>query len=167
MYKVGDVFVYGSNGACQITDIKEEKFVRETKVYYILSPFFDSRETIFVPVDNEALTNKMKDVLSRDEIMKMIRSIPNCESIWDDNANIRREEYKKIINSADRKELLKLLKTLHEKKSSLEGTGKNLSVSDEKYYRKAQSIIHSEIAMVLELEMKEVEHFIETVLEAA
>lgn len=167
MYKVGDVFVYGSNGACQITDIKEEKFARETKVYYILSPFFDSRETIFVPVDNEALANKMKDVLSRDEIMKMIRSIPNCESIWDDNANIRREEYKKIINSADRKELLKLLKTLHEKKSSLEGTGKNLSVSDEKYYRKAQSIIHSEIAMVLELEMKEVEHFIETVLEAA
>lgn len=167
MYKVGDVFVYGSNGACQITDIKEEKFARETKVYYILSPFFDSRETIFVPVDNEALTNKMKDVLSRDEIMKMIRSIPNCESIWDDNANIRREEYKKIINSADRKELLKLLKTLHEKKSSLESTGKNLSVSDEKYYRKAQSIIHSEIAMVLELEMKEVEHFIETVLEAA
>lgn len=167
MYKVGDVFVYGSNGACQITDIKEEKFARETKVYYILSPFFDSRETIFVPVDNEALTNKMKDVLSRDEIMQMIRSIPNCESIWDDNANIRREEYKKIINSADRKELLKLLKTLHEKKSSLEGTGKNLSVSDEKYYRKAQSIIHSEIAMVLELEMKEVEHFIETVLEAA
>ena len=167
MYKVGDVFVYGSNGACQITDIKEEKFARETKVYYILSPFFDSRETIFVPVDNEALTNKMKDVLSRDEIMKMIRSIPNCESIWDDNANIRREEYKKIINSADRKELLKLLKTQHEKKSSLEGTGKNLSVSDEKYYRKAQSIIHSEIAMVLELEMKEVEHFIETVLEAA
>ena len=44
MYKVGDVFVYGSNGACQITDIKEEKFARETKVYYILSPFLDSRE---------------------------------------------------------------------------------------------------------------------------
>lgn len=167
MYKVGDVFVYGSNGACQITDIKEEKFARDTKVYYILSPFFDSRETIFVPVDNESLTGKMKEVLSRDEIMEMIKSIPDCENIWDDNANTRREEYKKIINSADRKELLKLIKTLHEKKTTLEGTGKNLSVSDEKYYRKAQSIIHSEIAMVLQLEMKEVEHFIETVLDAA
>lgn len=167
MFKIGDVFVYGSNGACQITDIKEEKFARETKVYYILSPFFDSRETIFVPVDNEVLIGKMKNVLSRDQIMDMIKSIPSCENIWNDNANTRREEYKKIINTADRKELLKLLKTLHEKKSSLEGTGKNLSVSDEKYYRKAQSIIHSEIAMVLELEMKDVEHFIETVLEAA
>ena len=120
-----------------------------------------------MPVDNESLTGKMKKVLSRDEIMDMIKSIPDCENIWDDNANIRREEYKKIINSADRKELLKLIKTLHEKKATLEGTGKNLSVSDEKYYRKAQNIIHSEIAMVLELEMKEVEQFIETVLDAA
>ena len=28
MYKVGDVFVYGSNGACQITDIKEEEILK-------------------------------------------------------------------------------------------------------------------------------------------
>lgn len=167
MYKIGDVFVYGANGACEITDIKEEKFARETKIYYILSPFFDSRETIFVPVDNEALTGKMKKVLSRDQVMEMIRSIPDTESIWDDNANTRREEYKKIISSADRKELIKLLKTLHEQKLKLEESGKNLSVSDEKYYRKAQNIIHSEIAMVLELEMKEVEPFIEKVLNAA
>ena len=167
MYKIGDVFVYGANGACEITDIKEEKFARETKIYYILSPFFDSRETIFVPVDNETLTGKMKKVLSRDEIMEMIKSIPEAETIWNDNANMRREEYRKIINTADRKELVKLLKTLHEQKQKLEEIGKNLSVSDEKYYRKAQNIIHSEIAMVLELEMKEVEPFIEKVLNAA
>lgn len=167
MYKIGDVFVYGANGACEITDIKEEKFSRETRIYYILSPFFDARETIFVPVDNEILTGKMKKVLSRDEIMEMIRSIPHCENIWNDNANMRREEYRKIINTGDRKDLLKLLKTLHEQKLKLEETGKNLSVSDEKYYRKAQNIIHSEIAMVLELEMKEVEPFIERVINAA
>ena len=159
MYKIGDVFVYGANGACEITDIKEEKFARETKIYYMLSPFFDARETIFVPVDSEALTGKMKKVLSREEVMDMIRSIPEAESIWNDNANMRR--------AADRKELVKLLKTLHDQKSKLEEIGKNLSVSDEKYYRKAQNIIHSEIAMVLELEMKEVEPFIEQVLNAA
>ena len=120
-----------------------------------------------MPVDNEALTGKMKKVLSREEVMDMIRSIPEAESIWNDNANMRREEYRKIINAADRKELVKLLKTLHDQKSKLEEIGKNLSVSDEKYYRKAQNIIHSEIAMVLELEMKEVEPFIEQVLNAA
>lgn len=167
MYKIGDVFVYGSNGACEITNIKEEKFARETKVYYILSPIFDSRETIFVPIDNEALTGKMKKVLSRSEILEMIKSIPESETIWNDNANMRREEYKKIINAANRKELLSLLKTLHEQKLKMEECGKNLSVLDEKYYRKAQNIIHSEIALVMDLDAKEVEPFIEKVINAA
>ncbi len=167
MYKIGDVFIYGSNGACEITNIKEEKFARETKIYYILSPFFDSRETIFVPVDNTALTAKMKKVLSRSEIIEMIRSIPDCDTIWDENANTRREEYRRIISAADRKELLSLLKTLHDQKQKMEECGKNLSVLDEKYYRKAQNIIHSEIAMVMELEPKEVEPFIEKIINAA
>ena len=167
MFKTGDVFVYGANGACVITDIKEEKFGRETKTYYILSPFFDSRETIFVPIDNEALTGKMKSVLSKNEILEMIRSLPACESIWNENANLRREEYKRIISAAERSELLKLLKTLHEQKIKLESAGKNLSVSDDRFYKKAQNIIHSEIAMVLDLDMNEVEPFIEKVINAA
>ena len=167
MFKTGDIFVYGANGACVITGIKEEKFGRETKTYYILSPFYDSRETIFVPVDNEALTGKMKRVLSKEEILDMIKSLPECESIWNDNANIRREEFRKIINAAERSELLKLLKTLHEQKQKLESAGKNLSVSDDRFYRKTQNIIHSEIAVVLNLEMKEVETFIENVINAA
>lgn len=167
MYKIGDIFVYGSNGACEITNIKEEKFEKETKVYYILSPFFDSRETIFVPVDNEILTGRMKRVLSRCEVLDMIKSIPNCETIWNENANQRREEYKRIISAADRNQLLSLIKTLHGRKLEMEECGKNLSVSDEKYYRKAQSIIHSEIAAVMELELKDVEPFIERIINAA
>lgn len=167
MYKIGDIFVYGSNGACEITNIKEEKFEKETKVYYILSPFFDSRETIFVPVDNEILTGRMKRVLSRCEVLDMIKSIPNCETIWNENANQRREEYKRIISAADRRALLSLIKTLHGRKLEMEECSKKLSVSDEKYYRKAQSIIHSEIAAVMELDLKDVEPFIEKIINAA
>ena len=120
MFKTGDVFVYGSNGACVITDIKQERFARETKTYYILTPYINRRETIFVPVDSEALTARMKKVLTQDEIIEMIKSIPSCDIIWLDNANARREEYKRIINAAERKELLRLIKTLREKKAALE-----------------------------------------------
>ena len=109
----------------------------------------------------------MKSVLSKNEILEMIRSLPACESIWNENANLRREEYKRIISAAERSELLKLLKTLHEQKIKLESAGKNLSVSDDRFYKKAQNIIHSEIAMVLDLDMNEVEPFIEKVINAA
>ena len=151
MFKIGDTFVYGSNGVCKITDIKSEKFARETKTYYILSPFFDSKETIFVPVDNETLISKMKALLSKGEIMELIKSIPAQQSVWNENTNTRRE----------------LFKTLHDKKQAQEAIGKSLSVLDEKYYRKAQNIIHGEIALVLEMQPAEVEPFIEKVIEAA
>ena len=149
MYKIGDIFLYGSNGVCKITDIKSEKFARETKTYYILSPFFDSKETIFVPVDNETLISKMKSLLSKSEIMELIKSIPEQKTIWNENTNTRRDLFKKIINKAQ------------------EAIGKSLSVVDEKYYRRAQNIIHGEIALVLDMQPTEVEPFIESVIAAA
>ena len=160
MYKIGDIFLYGSNGVCKITDIKSEKFARETKTYYILSPFFDSKETIFVPVDNETL-------LSKSEIMELIKSIPEQKTVWNENTNTRRDLFKKIINKANRIELISLMKTLHDKKLAQEAIGKSLSVADEKYYRRAQNIIHGEIALVLDMQPTEVEPFIESVIAAA
>lgn len=66
MYKIGELFVYGSRGACKIIDIKNEKFGNSEKTYYILMPFFDSKETIFVPVDNEKLVSKNeKNIVSQ------------------------------------------------------------------------------------------------------
>lgn len=167
MFSVGDVFIYGSNGVCRITDIKEEKFGSEIKTYYILSPFFDKRETIYVPTDNEMLVSRLKEILSREEVIKMIKDLPSQKSIWNDNINMRREEFKKIIKSADRTALCSLLKTLHERRIILEQCGKSLSVYDERFLKQAQNIIHGEIALVLELNPEEVEPFITKTIEAA
>ena len=59
------------------------------------------------------------------------------------------------------------MKTLHDKKLAQEAIGKSLSVVDEKYYRRAQNIIHGEIALVLDMQPTEVEPFIESVIAAA
>lgn len=167
MHSIGDIFIYGSNGVCKIIDIKKEKFGSEIKTYYILSPFFDKRETIYVPTDNDALVSKMKEILSKEELLEMIKAIPCKESIWNDNINMRKEEFKKIIKSADRDELWSLLKTLHDRRLFLEGSGKSLSVYDERYLKQAQNIIHGEIALVFEIGPDEVEPFIAKTIEDA
>lgn len=167
MYSIGDLFVYGSSGACRITDIKKENFGKDEMTYYILSPVFDQKETIYVPVDNDALVSKMKRILTPEEINALIKTLPHKKSIWIENVNQRREAYKKIIRQANREELLSLIKTLYVRRMELKEAGKNLSVYDERFFRHAQSIIHSEIALVLQIPREEIPSYIEKTLSVA
>ena len=167
MYNVGDLFVYGSSGACRITDIKKENFGKNEMTYYILSPVFDKKETIYVPVDNEALVSKMKRILTPDELIALIKTIPSKKSVWIENVNQRREAYKKIIKKANREELLSLIKTLHDRRIALQQEGKNLSVYDERFFRHAQNIINSEISLVLQIPREEIASYIEKTLSVA
>ncbi|MCD7723685.1 MAG: CarD family transcriptional regulator [Clostridiales bacterium] len=167
MYNVGEVFVYGSNGTCKIVDIKREKFSDSENLYYVLRPYADEREIIYVPVKNEKLISKMKTLLGEKELLGLIKSIPQCNDIWIDNTALRREKYKEIINKADRVELFALLKTLYNRKLMLATSGKNLSVYDERFLRQAQKIIHSEISFVMKIPRDEVEPFITNLINAA
>lgn len=167
MYSIGDLFVYGSSGACRITDIKKETFGKNEMTYYILSPVFDQKETIYVPVDNETLVSRMKRILTPDEIIALIKTFPQRKSVWIENVNQRREAYKKIIRQANREELLSLIKTLHERRTALKEAGKNLSVYDERFFRHAQSIINSEISLVLQIPREEIPSYIEKTLNVA
>lgn len=167
MFNIGDIFIYGANGVCKISDIKKEKFAGEVKTYYLVTPYFNEKETIFVPVDNEILVGKMKRILEKTEMLEMIKSIPSQNNIWTDNINLRKEEFKKIIKGAKRMELLSLLKTLYERKEALASEGKSLSVYDEKFMYQAKNIIHGEIAIVFEMQPDEVEGFIEKTIKAA
>lgn len=167
MYSIGDLFVYGSSGACVITDIKKENFGKNETTYYILSPVFDKKETIYIPVDNEILVSKMKSILSPEELIALIKSIPSKKNVWIENVNQRREEYKRIIKKANRDELLSLIKTLHERRAELQAIGKNLSVYDERFFRHAQNIIHSEIALVLQIPREEITSYIEKTMSVA
>lgn len=167
MYSIGDLFVYGSSGACKITDIKNENFGKNEMTYYILSPVFDQKETIYVPVDNETLVSKMKKILTPEELTELIKSIPHKKSVWIENVNQRREEYKKIIKKANREELLSLIKTLYDRRTELQQAGKNLSVYDERFFRHAQNIIHSEIHLVLQIPREEIPSYIEKALSVA
>lgn len=167
MYNIGDVFIYGTSGVCRIADIQQEDFDGKEKTYYILTPVSDLKSTIFVPVDNEKLISKMKKILSAEEIMELIKSIPAQDNIWIENINLRREKYRKIIGEADREELLSLLKTLYERKKELTLIGKNLSVYDERFLHQAQKIIHGEIALVLQMQIEDVEPFIIKTINAA
>ena len=112
MYNKNDIVLYGNQGVCKVFDIVEKEMANEVNEYYVLKPVNDVHSTVYVPTQNEKLTSKMKKILSVEEIYDLINDMPNEKEIWIDDFNERKETYSKILYSGDRKELIRLIKTL-------------------------------------------------------
>ena len=76
-YSVNDTVLYGAEGVCRVAEIIQRDFGSGTVDYYVLRPVYNENSTIFVPVNNPALTDKIRRVLSADEIREIIRSMPD------------------------------------------------------------------------------------------
>ena len=111
MFKVNDTIMYGTQGVCKIIEITEKDFMGAKKEYYVLKPVNDKGATLFAPVNVKA-NNKMRKILSKEEVYELIAKMPQEETCWVQGDNLRKETYKKIISNGDHTELIRLIKTL-------------------------------------------------------
>lgn len=155
MFKVNDVITYGTQGVCRIegTEVKSVGGVKKT--YFILKPVSDKGSTIFAPTDNAHVLSKMRRLLTKDEIHKLIDSMPEKDAQWIANENERKEYYKSVLAQGDRLELMKLIKAIYVHKKEREAEGKRLHMSDERFFKDAEQILYDEFQYVLDLESKD------------
>ncbi len=151
MFKVNDVITYGSNGICKIEGIEEKNLTGTTKNYFVLKPLDGDNSTCFVPVDNESLLGKMRKVLSKEDIKKLIDSIPHEEALWIEDERKRKECYKKIITDGNHSHIIKIVKALYMQKKEREENGKKLHIADEYFLKDAQKRLCDEFRYVLNL----------------
>ena len=155
MFKVHDVIIYGTQGVCQIVGIEEKAVNGTKKTYFILKPVNDSLSTIFAPTDNGHVLKKMRRLLSREEINKLIDSMPEEDIVWFKNDNDRKEYYRKILASGDHMALIKMIKGIYSHKKEREAQGKRLHMVDEHFFKDAEQILYNEFQYVLNLNSKD------------
>lgn len=160
VFSKGDTVIYGIHGICKITDIQIKKFMGEKAEYFVLSPVYDERATVFVPCGNENLTSKMKRIMSPSEIYDIIKAMPNEKQIWIENDQERKKAYSDILKNGDRKALVGLIKTLYVHKEKQMAKGKKLHIADENFLRDAEKILYEEFAHVLQIKREQVLPFI-------
>ncbi|MBR5488831.1 MAG: hypothetical protein IKV72_03930 [Firmicutes bacterium] len=101
MFAVNDIIVYGAQGVYKITEIKKETMCGTTKDYYILKPAVAAGSTIYVPLDNASLIEKMRPILTAEEIHALIDEMPGEDELWIENELERKEKYHAIITDGD------------------------------------------------------------------
>ena len=155
MFQVNDVIIYGTQGVCQITGTEEKTVGGAKKTYFILKPVSDKGSTIFAPTDNIHVLKKMRRLLCKDEINRLIDSMPEENALWVSNENERRDLYRGILAKGDHLELIRMIKAIHAHKTAREAEGKRLHVSDERFFKDAEQILYNEFQYVLDLHGKD------------
>ena len=165
MFEKGHIFVYGASGVCRVDDICVRDYGAGKKKYYILQPVFDLRSSLSVPVDSPAFSSHARELLSRDEVLDIIDSLPNVEAEWICDDKERIETFRNLLEGGAQKDIAVLIRSLYLHKKELAEKGKKLRSSDEQIMQRAEKLLYGEFAWILGIDPKEVVSFIKERIE--
>ncbi len=160
MFEVNDVIVYGKSGICKVVEIGPIALSRadRKKEYYTLRPIYQHEAVIYVPVDNSKTV--MRPVISKEEAEQLIADIQEIETVWIVNEREREAQYRSAISTCDCRELVKIIKTLYQRKKIRLKDGKKVTVVDERYFRMAEEQLYGELAYALGIDKNQVADYI-------
>ena len=165
MYRIGDKVVYGALGVMEIIEITDQTVGDVTRKYYVMKEYSSNSPSLtYVPLDNETLTSQMKPLLTKDEIVEVIRKAKNSPPLeWIEDNRARSEAYKKILSTADRALMLSMIDSVYKTGIRREEEGKKNYIADENSMRRAEKLINTEFALVLGIPESDVPEFIKNV----
>ena len=148
MFNIGNFIVYKKD-VCKIVDIKNE--------YYVLVPITDNSLKINVPISNKF--NYLRNLINKDDVMKIIEKIPNIEII-ETNDKLIENKYKELINSGKHEDLIKIIKTTYLRKKERLDHNKKIGDKDNTYFNLAEKYLYNEFAIVLGMNYDDTKNYV-------
>lgn len=152
MYKINDYVLFNYN-VCQIKNITE----MNNQKYYVMEPINDRTLTIKAPTSQE--NKHIKSLLTKKEIDLLIDKMPQIELINLPDHSLE-AEYKRLLNTGDREDLVKIIKTTYLRNKDRLDNGKKVGEKDNTYFNLAEKSLYSEIAVVLKKSLEEAKDYV-------
>ncbi len=161
MFQIGDYVICSNKGVCEVENITVLNIsgADKEKEYYILKPLYSAGSTVYVPVDSQK-DHTMRKVLERTEAERLIGTIPEIPLLVITNDKMTEQMYKDCMKSNDCQELVKLIKTIHQRKQKRIQAGRKITAVDAKYSHLAEENLYGELAVALDLTREEVSGYI-------
>ena len=160
MFSIGEKIIYGSEGVFTVHDYSASPVDKnDTRKFYILHPVHGpAGNIIYTPVDNSNV--KMRAVMSRDEAIEFIDSMPSIPLLTVEREKNRRETYRIALASASVDKYVSIIKTVMVRRAEMIENKKRLSESDSDYEKKAKFCLHGELSVALGMPFEKVEEYI-------
>lgn len=151
MHKIGDYVVYKKD-VCKINKLDKD--------YYILNPIDDETLTIKLPISS----NLLRDLIDKKECDKLIKSIPKIDIINTPDKNLE-SEYKKLLNSGNLEDLVKIIKTTYLRNENRLNNHKKIGEKDDTYFKRAEKLLYNEMSVSLGLSYEETKKYVLSTVE--
>ena len=164
MFQVGENVVYGQCGVCRVERVGPlPNSPMGDRQYYTLQPYF-STEVIYAPVEGKVF---MRPALDREHAESIVRAIPGVQREIESERSLTlmREKYEAAFRSYDCEDLIGLIKNIYQKNQTAVQNGRRIGQLDQRYMKRAEELLHGELAIALGIERDEVVRYIEQVLE--
>lgn len=153
MFNIGDKVVYPMHGAGIIEGIEEREILGEKRKYFVMRmPIGDVK--VMVPLANMEEVG-VREIIHYEDFEKVIAILKGEKTSMSDNWNKRYRENMDRIKSGDIFELAEVVRNL-----LLLDNEKGLSTGERKMFNSAKQMLLSEMALVSDLEVEEVENLI-------
>lgn len=160
LYETGDLIIYGNEGVCEVEAIgvPDIPIPGKERAYYTLLPQYQDGK-IFTPVDTKIF---MRHVITKEKAEELIADISAHEAEIYENSNLRllSEHYQSYFDSHQCGDLLRLVRGIYRKECDAKVHGKKLGHVEEKYMRRAEELLHGELAAALGIPKEEVKAYI-------
>lgn len=161
MFEIGDYLIYGSTGVCRVEAVGILQGISSAdpnRQYYTLTPIYGAG-TIYTPVDGKVF---MRPVLTKAEAEELIDRIPEiredaCKGV---DQRSMANQYQSFIQSHRCEDLVELIKSIYQKNQAMLRNGKKAAMTDKQYMKKAEHLLHGELAIALDIPLEEVAGYI-------
>lgn len=165
MYQVGEMIIYGGEGVCRVEAIGPIDMcgINKGKNYYTLAPLYREGK-IYTPVDSKVF---MRPVISKEAAEALIRSIPDIQGDDYNEKNLRllNEHYQALIRTHQCEDMVQVIKSAYARCQARSAHGNKPGQVDERYMKRAEELLHGELAVALGINREEVADYISKTLE--
>ena len=111
----------------------------------------------------------MRPIISKEDAEALIRSIPDIQAATctDRNLRILTEHYQSLIRSHECADMVQLIKAAYEKRQERKSQGSKPGQVDERYMKRAEELLHGELAVALGIPRDDVAGYIAQVVAGA
>lgn len=166
LFNKGNHVFYAKTGICSIEDIRKVDFLCSDKpqMYYILRPINSPSSVVYVPVNNEKLTNNMRPALTKNEIDDILDNSKEKDLEWINDKNARNSCFHDILTSGKHEKLLLMIRCIRREKDRLEENKRKLPITDDMDLKLAEKYILEEFSYSLGMPQESVITYIKSVI---